>query len=292
MDIIQFSSANTNVTSYIANGVKQKARTLPKLLQWQYTFGVFSYVLPLQNMTSYSYSATPISYKGDEISRLSRLVFEIWCGTDRRQMRWLFDKTLICIVCEPNKNTKNTHKHVKKLRNSDNTLQWWTQPAAHHAALYPTPPWMLAKKPSDLLLLLLAITLMPFHTQSSTKKTKWKSHSVTDIEQLNMELKIHSCQLLHEVELCNALFHSQHIIKKEIYAQRAQTSADPDFGLWTPRSKAWSGSLPKLYHLVLEPCPTPPKNFIKIRSQVCKLSDGQTDKQTDRQTDKQTELKT
>jgi len=25
-----------------------------------------------------------------------------------------------------------------------------------------------------------------------------------------------------------------------------------------------------LYHLVLEPCPTPPKNFIKIRSQVCK----------------------
>jgi len=24
-----------------------------------------------------------------------------------------------------------------------------------------------------------------------------------------------------------------------------------------------------LYHLVLEPCPTPPKNFVKIRSQVC-----------------------
>ena len=56
------------------------------------------------------------------------------------------------------------------------------------------------------------------------------------------------------------------------YAQRAQTSADPedpDFGLWTPGSEAWSGSSPKLYHLVLEPCPTPPKNFVKIRSQVC-----------------------
>jgi len=24
-----------------------------------------------------------------------------------------------------------------------------------------------------------------------------------------------------------------------------------------------------LYHLVLEPCPTPPKNIVKIRSQVC-----------------------
>jgi len=56
------------------------------------------------------------------------------------------------------------------------------------------------------------------------------------------------------------------------YAQRAQTSADPedpDFGLWTPGSEAWSGSPPKFYHLVLESCPTPPKNFVKIRSQVC-----------------------
>jgi len=57
--------------------------------------------------------------------------------------------------------------------------------------------------------------------------------------------------------------------------QRAQTSAehgnpeDPDFGLWTPESEAWSGSPPKLYHLVLEPCPTSTKNFVKIRSQVC-----------------------
>ena len=49
---------------------------------------------------------------------------------------------------------------------------------------------------------------------------------------------------------------------------------NPDFGLWTPGSEAWSGSPPKLYHLVLEPCPTPTKNFVKIRSQ--------TDRQTDR----------
>jgi len=57
--------------------------------------------------------------------------------------------------------------------------------------------------------------------------------------------------------------------------QREQTSAehgnpeDPDFGLWTPGSEAWSGWPPKLYHLVLEPCPTPTENFVKIRSQVC-----------------------
>jgi len=57
--------------------------------------------------------------------------------------------------------------------------------------------------------------------------------------------------------------------------QRAQTSAEhgnlehPDFGLWTDGSEAWPGSPPKLYHLVLEPCPTHTKNFVKIRSQVC-----------------------
>ena len=31
----------------------------------------------MQNLTAYSYSATPISYYGDEISRLSRVVIEI-----------------------------------------------------------------------------------------------------------------------------------------------------------------------------------------------------------------------
>jgi len=59
---------------------------------------------------------------------------------------------------------------------------------------------------------------------------------------------------------------------KTRYAQRPQTSADPedpDFGLWNPGSEAWSGSPAKLYHFVLEPCPTPPKKLVKIRSQVC-----------------------
>jgi len=42
-----------------------------------------------QNLTSYSSSATLISYKGDEISRISRIVSKIWCGTHRRQTdRW------------------------------------------------------------------------------------------------------------------------------------------------------------------------------------------------------------
>jgi len=39
----------------------------------------------MQNLTSYSCSPTPISYKGDEISRLSHLVFEIGRRTDRRK---------------------------------------------------------------------------------------------------------------------------------------------------------------------------------------------------------------
>jgi len=49
----------------------------------------------VQNLMSYSCSATPISYKGNKISRLSHLVFKIWHGTDRRwQMRWPKQKVL------------------------------------------------------------------------------------------------------------------------------------------------------------------------------------------------------
>jgi len=78
------------------------------------------------------------------------------------------------------------------------------------------------------------------------------------------------------------LFH--HVTLKTRYAQRAQTFADPedpDFRLWTPRSEAWSGSPPKLYHLVHESCPTPPKNFVKIRSHFLRVI-RRTDRQTDR----------
>jgi len=38
----------------------------------------------VQNLTSYSCLETPISYKGDEISRLCRFVYEIRRGTDRQ----------------------------------------------------------------------------------------------------------------------------------------------------------------------------------------------------------------
>jgi len=56
----------------------------------------------VQNPTSYSCLAIPISYTGDEILHLSRPVFEIWHGqTDRRQTRWPKQKALTLIVCEP-----------------------------------------------------------------------------------------------------------------------------------------------------------------------------------------------
>jgi len=44
----------------------------------------------------------------------------------------------------------------------------------------------------------------------------------------------------------------------------------------------WSGSSPKFIRLVPGPCPTPPRNFVKICSQLFQLSDRQTDRQTDR----------
>ena len=55
-----------------------------------------------------------------------------------------------------------------------------------------------------------------------------------------------------------------------------------DFG--SPGSGRWSGSSPKLNSLVPGPCPTPPRNFVKIRSRLFQLSDGQTDRQTNRPT--------
>jgi len=54
-----------------------------------------------------------------------------------------------------------------------------------------------------------------------------------------------------------------------------------DFGLRTPGSERWSGSSPKLNPSFLRPCSTPPRYFVKIRSQLFQLSDGQTDRQTD-----------
>jgi len=74
--------------------------------------------------------------------------------------------------------------------------------------------------------------------------------------------------------------------------QRAQTSADPedpDFGLWTPGSEAWSGSPPKLYHLVLSHAL--PLQKILSKS-IHKFASNLMHRQTNRQTDKQTEPKT
>jgi len=49
---------------------------------------------------------------------------------------------------------------------------------------------------------------------------------------------------------------------------------NPDFGLRTPGSGRWSELSPKFNHLVPGPCPIPPRYFIKICSQLFKLSVG------------------
>ena len=72
-----------NATGCIAHRARQQARTL---------FGAIFMVPYLaisgaKSVTSYSCSATWISYKGDEIWCLSRLVFENWRGTDRQTDR-------------------------------------------------------------------------------------------------------------------------------------------------------------------------------------------------------------
>ena len=54
-----------------------------------------------------------------------------------------------------------------------------------------------------------------------------------------------------------------------------------DFGLRSPGSGRWSRSSPKLNSLVPGPCPTPPRNFVKISSQLFQLSNWQTNRQTD-----------
>ena len=108
--------------------------------------------------------------------------------------------------------------------------------------------------------------------QAITRQTRaWQRHLAPRLstKRPQFPLPTQNSDVLRASRLCKRP--SQHI-KQEIYAQRAQTSADPedpDFGLWTPGSEACSGSPPKLYHLVLEPCPTPPKKFVKIRSQIC-----------------------
>ena len=46
---------------------------------------------------------------------------------------------------------------------------------------------------------------------------------------------------------------------------------NPDFGLRTPGSGRWSGSSPKFIPLIPRPCPTLPRNFVQIRSQLFQL---------------------
>ena len=110
---------------------------------------------------------------------------------------------------------------------------------------------------------------------------------------LNLRCTIAQFVVTGFIELCSQIdirTHSFHTYKtlQTRYAQRPQTSADPedpDFGLWTRGCEAWSGSPPKLYHLVLEPCPTPPKNFVQnpfTSLRVIRRTDRQTDRQTDR----------
>jgi len=52
------------------------------------------YLLPVKNLASYSCSATPISHKGNEISRVSRVISEIGRGTDRRTTDAATEKAL------------------------------------------------------------------------------------------------------------------------------------------------------------------------------------------------------
>jgi len=93
-------------TSCIATGARLQVRTLFARF---WSLGPFWGYLATSDAKSdvIFLLCDSISYKGDEISRLSRLVFEIWRGqTDRRQTRRrpLHEAlTLRPIVCEPNK---------------------------------------------------------------------------------------------------------------------------------------------------------------------------------------------
>jgi len=76
-----------------------------------------------------------------------------------------------------------------------------------------------------------------------------------------------------------------HKISSKSVGNFFDNQVNPDFGLRTPGSGRWSGSSPKFIPLVPWPCPTSPRNFVKIHSQLfqlSQLSDRQTNRQTDR----------
>jgi len=92
---VLISTWNTHTNHYInvtVTQLKQQAALLTErdnrlTLFWGLGLLLGYLLLLMQNLTSYSCSATPISYKGDGISHLSFLVFKIWfwCGTGRWQ---------------------------------------------------------------------------------------------------------------------------------------------------------------------------------------------------------------
>jgi len=130
-------------------------------------------------------------------------------------------------------------------------------------------------------------------------------YSLPNLHKYSQSLKLRWITITHDFAQLN-----EDYSKKTRSTQRAQTSAErrdnriaewflqcklamqlwsescryffdnpmnPDFGLRTPGSGWWSRSSPKFNHLVPGPCPTPPRNVVKIRSQL-QLSDGQTNR--------------
>jgi len=97
-DVIQVASL-TERNNYARTLASLSRFTFCAILGCGATFGV----LLVQNLTSYFCSAIPISYKGDEMSRQSRLiVFETWRGTERqttdRQTRQPLQKALLTLT--------------------------------------------------------------------------------------------------------------------------------------------------------------------------------------------------
>jgi len=73
-----------------------------------------------------------------------------------------------------------------------------------------------------------------------------------------------------------------HKIASKSVGNFVDNPVNQDFGLRTPESGRWTRSSPKFIPLVPGPYPTPARNFVKIRSQLFQLSDGETDRQTDK----------
>jgi len=121
---------------------------------------------------------------------------------------------------------------------------------------------------------------LPLTTRTPDLTSPWRHHDVTMTSPWSVSQSADKNSSLNVIQVWPHSYHKNKWMNEQEVLR--DNPVNPDFQLRTPGYGRWSGqrsgSSPKLNSLVPWPCPTPPRNFVKIRLQLFQLSGGQTNR--------------